>query len=42
MDQFVAVGSHYRITTFTVPPNCMRSKIIQDSFASSLSGLGWA
>jgi len=26
MDQFVAVGSQYLITTFTIPPNLIRSK----------------
>ena len=35
MDQFVAVGSQYGITTFTIPPN-----LIRDSFTSSLSELG--
>jgi len=33
MDQFVAVGSQYGITMFTIPPNLIRSKI-WDSFAS--------
>jgi len=39
MDQFVAVGSQYEITTFTIPPNLIRSKI-WDSFEWSLFGLG--
>jgi len=39
MDQFVAVGSQYGLSTFTIPPNLIRSKI-WDSFASSVFGLG--
>jgi len=35
LNQFMAVGSHYGITSFSVSPHTVRLKI-WDSFASSL------